>query len=191
MGSIALYPVLFFFSIFLGVRSRFSARWPYARARVYFFPLRDKWSLIWFAHTATRKVNYIIRTSFRAIAIVSNVSRRGILNIFMVRSAIFRSWTASEASPDIAGSRLVHELLRLQFTVACRAILFFSVLFFFPWLVPTRSSFAALYRRSFFPANENIFEDRHLRPRRITRRLRYASRCVVCVMLLPTSKNVT
>jgi len=85
MGSIALYPVLFFRSPDLCAATFFRALTVRARASLS-FGIRES---IQFAQIAMRKVNYIMRTSFRAIAIVSNVSRRGILNI--IGSAIFQS----------------------------------------------------------------------------------------------------
>lgn len=152
MGSIALYPVpFFFFPRSLGhAATRFSARALTVRAYKYLFPLGMRVTYSIRARRATRKVNYIMRARFRAIATVSNVSRRGILNI--LRAAIFFSFsivTVNGASRDSGegggGDRPVYESLRLQFTAACRAILFF------PLPPPPLSLFAASYGRRLPP----------------------------------------
>lgn len=85
MGSIALYPVLFFFDF--STRGHVFPRALTVRVYKYLFPLGMRVTYSTRARRAMRKVNYIMRTRFRAIATVSNVSRRGILNI--LRAAIF------------------------------------------------------------------------------------------------------
>lgn len=87
MGSIALYPDLFFRSL-----ERTATFFHALTACEYLFPLGMRVSTR-FVYVARRKVNYIIRMSFRAIATVSNVSRRGILNILSIlRWASFLLW---------------------------------------------------------------------------------------------------
>lgn len=78
-GALPYIPT-FFFDI-SNARPRFSMRT--VRACEYLFPLGMRVS-IRFARVAMRNVNYIMRISFRAIATVSNVSRRGVLNILNI-----------------------------------------------------------------------------------------------------------